>query len=134
VDTSLHRTSSATLFDGRDLPFKKNSFDAVLIAFVLHHAEEPVYLLEEARRVCSGPVLVVEDTPCLWAERVWGRLHTRSFSKRMGIGWNGKVRLDPEWRRLFKRAGLVVRRSERLGRWERLPPVSRTAFVLETTS
>ncbi len=132
--TAMHASRHYCLIDGQNLPFRTGSFGVVFIAFVLHHVREPVKLLEEARRVCNGPLLVVEDTPRLWPDRVWGDLHPRSFSKRTGIGWCGQVRLEPEWRRLFKRAGLAVHRAESLSRWERLPPVSRTAFVLEPTS
>lgn len=134
VDTAVHPTELYCIFDGLNIPFRSGSFDAVLVAFVLHHAKNPVELLKEAHRVCTGPLLVVEDTPKRWGDRLWGKLHTRSFNKRTGIDWNGRVRPDLEWRGVFQRAGLAVRRARPLRRWERLPPVSRTAFVLETTS
>ncbi len=134
VDTAVHPADHYCIFDGRTIPFRSGSFDAVLVAFVLHHAQQPVDLLKEARRVSTGPVLVVEDTPKLWPDQMWGRFHTRNFSKRTGIDWSGQVLPEFEWRRVFHRAGLSVRHAEPLSRWERLPPVSRTAFVLETTS
>ena len=134
VHTAVHPTRHYCLIDGKNLPFRDQSFDAVLIAFVLHHVRKPVQLLNEAKRVANGPVLVVEDTPTLWPDRVWGTLHPMSFSRRTGIHWCGRVRHDNEWRKVFRRAGLAVRRAEQLRRWERLPPISRTAFVLDTTS
>ncbi|MEX2281038.1 MAG: class I SAM-dependent methyltransferase [Gemmatimonadota bacterium] len=134
VNSAVHPADQYCIFDGQTIPFRTGSFDAVLVAFVLHHAHSPVDLLREARRVSVGPVLVVEDTPKRWADRMWGRVHTRSFSRRTGIDWSGRVRPDLEWRHVFQRAGLSVRLAKPLSRWERLPPVSRTAFVLETTS
>ncbi|HSL69915.1 MAG TPA: class I SAM-dependent methyltransferase [Longimicrobiales bacterium] len=134
VLSTVHAAGRFAIFDGTRLPFRTHTFDAVLMAFVLHHAAHPINLLNEVRRVSRGPVLVVEDTPQWITDALWGRWHTRSFSRRTGIRWRGKVRRDAGWRRLFGRAGLLVRRAERLERWERLPPISRTAFVLEPTS
>lgn len=51
-----------TLFDGYSLPFAANSFAATLILFVLQYSADPVQLLREARRVCDGPILVLQST------------------------------------------------------------------------
>ena len=131
VESAIHPFDRYCLFNGSDLPFRDATFDAVLIAFVLHHAEDPLHLLHEVQRVCTGSILIVEDTPSAWLDHAWGEIHIRSFNKRNGIEWQGEVRREEEWEQLFARAGLRVRRDEALGRWERLPPVKRTAFVLE---
>jgi SAM-dependent methyltransferase len=51
------------LFDGCWLPFSDAQFDAVTMIYVLHYAPDPVALLNEARRVCRGN-LVVMQTVC----------------------------------------------------------------------
>jgi SAM-dependent methyltransferase len=48
------------LFDGRRLPFSDARFDAVAMIYVLHYAPDPIALLEEARRVCRGSIVVVQ--------------------------------------------------------------------------
>lgn len=50
-----------TLYDGSHFPFKKDAFDVVLIFFVLHHANNPKFLLSEAKRVGRRYILVVEE-------------------------------------------------------------------------
>ncbi|HEX7050039.1 MAG TPA: methyltransferase domain-containing protein [Longimicrobiales bacterium] len=118
------------VFDGRRLPFRASAFHGAVLAFVLHHARNPLALLREAARVNAGPLFVFEDTPRTRADRIWGRLHSRSFNRKHRIPWRGRVRDEAEWRMLFHRAGLRVLRADRLRRRERFPPVARTMFVL----
>jgi SAM-dependent methyltransferase len=118
-------------FDGFRLPFRDGAFDVAFLVFVLHHADDPGELLREASRVASQAVVVIEDTPRTAIEERWGRLHIRSFATRHNIPWHGRVRRDEEWRQVFQFSGMPLLHTERLGRFERLPPVSRTAFVLE---
>ena len=48
-----------TIFDGKRLPFPDDSFDAVLLIFVLHHAEDAQAVLAEARRVTPEDGLII---------------------------------------------------------------------------
>lgn len=50
------------LFDGRTLPYPKNSFDVVLLMDVLHHARDPVMLLKECMRVSRKSVIIKDHT------------------------------------------------------------------------
>lgn len=43
------------------LPFLDGEFDSVLLLTVLHHAEAPLELLSEARRVCRGNLYILES-------------------------------------------------------------------------
>lgn len=119
-------------FDGRHLPFRFGTFDAAILAFVLHHARKPAAVLAEAARVVSGPVLILEDTPRRWLDRVWGALHVWFYAWKSGLPWTGRERSRREWLRLFRRVGLEITGITAIGRLERFPPVSRTAFVCRT--
>jgi ubiquinone/menaquinone biosynthesis C-methylase UbiE len=120
-----------TIFDGFRLPYADQSVDVAFLVFVLHHADDPGILLREAARVARQAVIVVEDTPQAAFEQRWGAFHVHSFGKRHNIPWDGRVRSAQEWHQVFQFTGMPVCHAEHLGRFERLPPVSRTAFVLE---
>lgn len=122
------------LFDGNRLPYADKAFDVAFLIFVLHHAEDPGELLREASRVAKHAVIVVEDTPELALDRKWGEIHVHSFNKRHGIPWRGYVRDDREWLQIFQFTSMPVQHAEKLGRFERLPPVSRTCFVLSPST
>jgi len=47
-------------FDGETIPFPDESFDAALLVDVVHHAERPLGLLAEAKRV-AGRCVVIKD-------------------------------------------------------------------------
>jgi len=46
------------LYNGRSLPFEEGSFDMCMLVDVLHHAQEPLMLLGEARRVCRRAIVI----------------------------------------------------------------------------
>lgn len=131
VGPSMHSVARFSRFDGERLPFHDNSVDVSILIFVLHHAADPLALLHEASRVARRAVLVVEDTPRTAFDRRWSEFHIRSFNKRHGIPWVGCSRTEEEWEWLFAQAGMPLLAEERLTRIERLPPVARTAFVLQ---
>jgi SAM-dependent methyltransferase len=45
-------------FDGKTIPADDGTFDTVLLVDVLHHTEDPLVLLREARRVCSRCIVI----------------------------------------------------------------------------
>jgi SAM-dependent methyltransferase len=49
-------------FDGRHLPFEDKSFDVVMFVDVLHHTDNPVILLQEAKRVARKAVVIKDHT------------------------------------------------------------------------
>lgn len=49
------------IYDGRRLPFPDKSFDNCLLITVLHHSDDPLKVLDEAIRVTSGKIIVIED-------------------------------------------------------------------------
>ncbi len=120
-------------FDGSHFPAQDNSFDAVLLCYVLHHAQDQPAFLREVRRVLreGGLVVVYEDIP----ESAWDaaacRVHDRSWRSRTGPC---TFRLWDEWRRVFDASGFEVVGVRRLSRWRNLThPVRRGLYVLRAS-
>src|SRR3954470_11491609 len=53
-------------FDGQNLPFRDNEFDAVLFADVLHHTDQKLALLREAGRVARKAVVIKDHLMSSW--------------------------------------------------------------------
>ena len=99
MGTGGHRETMLT-YDGRTLPFAPNSFDIVILSFVLHHAaENTLPLLKQVRAIATGYVLVGEDLASQQHPLAW---HRRNFAHHPG----GLFRSDAEWRALFGLHGL----------------------------
>jgi ubiquinone/menaquinone biosynthesis C-methylase UbiE len=97
-----------TLFDGKRLPFDDNSFDVVLLIFVLHHAQDVKACLEEARRVARGSVLVFEDvTTNLW-DRFLFRIFHRWLDWWEGISYPYREWSQSQWTELADSLDLGV--------------------------
>ena len=132
-----------TLFDGRYLPAADDQVDAVTLLFVLQYCDDPRSLLEEARRLASSRVVVLQSSfrgvlgrVVLGArELVWGPLALRVARLVGAVSVEGDpLRSRRHYRRrelveLFGSAGLEVVRCTP-STWPGLG-VSRDLFVLK---
>lgn len=117
-------------FDGARIPFSESSFDAALLCYVLHHAQDQLAFLSEVRRALRGGGLAVvyEDIPRTAWDGAVCRAHDRRWRSRTGPC---TFRRESEWRELFDSAGFRVVSERRLSRWRNLAhPVSRRLYVL----
>jgi ubiquinone/menaquinone biosynthesis C-methylase UbiE len=135
VGIDVSQTTEARIpylrYDGRHLPVRDQTFDVVLLCYVLHHAQNCSLVLAEIRRVMktAGLVVVYEDMPSGgWNQAVcW--VHDRKWRERSGPC---TFRLASGWRRLFHAEGFQVIYERQLSRWRNLAhPVSRKLFILE---
>ncbi len=120
-------------YDGTTFPLLDGSFDAVLLCYVLHHAQDLRVLLDEVRRVlrAGGTVIVYEDIPRLWWDRFICWTHDLQWRRRSG---RCVFKHEPEWYSLFNSMGFEVVENRRLSRWRNLAhPVSRWFYVLRSS-
>ncbi len=121
-------------YDGRHFPVRDQSFDAVLLCYVLHHAQDPRLVLNEVSRVLrdGGLAIIYEDIPSIWWDRMVCWTHDRQWRGRTGPC---TFQAEHDWRRMFSLAGFEIVKERALSRWRNLAhPVARRFFVIRTNS
>ena len=137
VQVRPERHIEVKAFDGSSLPFGDRSFDAVTIADVLHHAEDPQRLLSECVRVCKQCVVVkdhfafgaVSEKLLLWLDKAgnaaaevpvrgtyfnpsqWTGMVAAASARMSALDWPFKVH-DLPWRILMPSQLQFVARLE----------------------
>lgn len=120
-------------YDGRHFPVRDQSFDAVLLCYVLHHAHDARLVLNEVSRVLreGGLAIIYEDIPSLWWDRLVCWTHDRKWRGRTGPC---TFQSEHGWRRTFNLAGFEIVSERSLSRTRNLAhPVARRFFVLKAT-
>ena len=104
-----HTHIPVQIFDGRRLPFENASFDVVLFSDVLHHTEDPIVLLQEARRVARC-ILIKDHYREGLAANTRLRLMDWVGNARFGVALPYNYWSQTQWRDAWEKLGL---RSER---------------------
>ena len=120
-------------YDGRHFPVRDQSFDAVLLCYVLHHAHDARLVLNEVSRVLreGGLAIIYEDMPALRWDRVVLWTHDRKWRGRTGPC---TFQREHGWRKTFNLAGFEIVSERALSRWRNLAhPVARRFFVLRNS-
>ena len=114
-------------YDGRNLPFNENSFELVIVNFVLHHASNnTLFLLQQIQNITSKYVLIGEDLSELNYNIRW---HNRNHEHQPG----GIFRSDEEWRILFNLYNLKLITQYVIHRTDDINPnhIYRCLYLLE---
>jgi len=118
-------------YDGAHFPLLDDSFDAVLLCYVLHHAQDVSVVLNEMRRLlrAGGRAIIYEDIPGSWCDKGVCWFHNQLWRGRTGAC---TFRRESEWRALFELFGFEIVSERRLSRWRNLThPVARRLYVLQ---
>jgi SAM-dependent methyltransferase len=96
------------LFDGSRIPFGNGSFDAVLFSDVLHHANNPLGLLAEGKRVARYCLLLKDHyrKGLFAAQRL--RLMDWVGNARFGVSLPYNYWSETQWREAWEKSGLRV--------------------------
>lgn len=92
------------VYNGKKIPFKSNKFDTALIAYVLHHCEDPSNMLEEVARVTKGNIVIFEDTKPNALVNIMDFLS----NKLRGVETPFKFMTENQWIAVFKKLNLRV--------------------------
>ncbi len=118
-------------YDGCDFPAPDSSFDAIVSAYVLHHAQDIHSMLEEMKRVLrpGGVAFIYEDIPATAWDRFICWTHDLKWRKRTGAC---TFRTESDWLSVFESAGFQIMRERQLSRLRNLMhPVCRRFFLLQ---
>ncbi|MFA5009525.1 MAG: class I SAM-dependent methyltransferase [Candidatus Paceibacterota bacterium] len=97
-------------YDGNDIAFlSDNSFDVVLINYVLHHTPDPVKALEQACSKSKKRIIIYENLPEGFFSKIFCRLHGISFGVIFQKNFiSGKFLTEKEWQRAFQDLNLKL--------------------------
>jgi SAM-dependent methyltransferase len=95
------------IYDGKKIPFSEDYFDVVVVAFVLHHTEDPISILKEAKRV-GKRIIIFEDLPEGIFGKVYCFLHWISWNLFFGKSPKFNFHKTKEWEEIFKNLGLKL--------------------------
>ena len=105
-----------THFDGNRIPFDDNTFDSVMFVDVLHHTDDPMVLLREAKRVTRGTIVLKDHTMNGLAAGPTLRFMDRVGNARYGVSLPYNYWPERKWLDAFSELDLTVERWEkRLG-------------------
>jgi ubiquinone/menaquinone biosynthesis C-methylase UbiE len=115
------------LIDGKTLPFPENSFDVTLINYVLHHSQDPIALLKEAKRVTRDKIIIFEDLNQGYLSKLFCWLHGISYDKLFGNPTKTSFNSEKGWEKIFKELGLNIVFKKRISNF----PVKKELFICQ---
>jgi ubiquinone/menaquinone biosynthesis C-methylase UbiE len=116
------------VYGGKRIPFKDNSFGTVLTCYVLHHAEDPIYLLKECVRVAKKRLIIFEDD----ADGPLTKILDVLFNKLHGVDTPLNFKNVNEWVKEFRKLNLKIIKIKRgVEKQWFYPGVEHIMFVLE---
>lgn len=89
-------------YDGKTIPFEKNSFDVSYAVFVLHHSLKPEKLFQEMVRVTRKKIIIFEPVYENWLELQFLKLFdlTNLFDS-LAIPLPFSFKTTPNWKEIF---------------------------------
>ena len=121
-----------TLYDGQQLPYASNKYSNVTLLTVLHHCDHWEKVLEEAVRVCSDNIVIIESVfinrgefvANMFFDWIWNRV----VYKDVNVPFNFQE--PSKWEKMFEDLGLEIRQSIDLGYDSPMTPEHHWLFVL----
>ena len=132
----------------RKIPFLDDNFDTTLLLTVLHHSDDPIMVLEEAKRVTrkGGRIIIIESVfgvdgydkldeneqrlTNIFFDHFYNRIiHYSEFPEnKVNVPFNFKK--PDQWNKLFIKMGFVIEETKHLGFDQEAVPEYHTLHVI----
>jgi SAM-dependent methyltransferase len=99
---------TASVFDGKTIPFDNQSFDVVMFADVLHHTVDPAVLLKEATRVARRAIAIKDHLLRGVFAGTTLAFMDRAGNKRHGVALPYNYWAEDKWNGAFKALKIEV--------------------------
>ena len=104
---------NCVIYDGDAMPFEDDSFYSAIIVFTLHHCQNPIKVLAEAKRVARGKIIIIEDITTSLLNKIllsfWDIISGLiSVIAPPGEDFYFKFYRDGEWQKIFQGLGLKI--------------------------
>ena len=99
-------------FNGQVIPYPDKGVDAVMLIDTLHHTDDPMILLREARRVARSTILIKDHTQEGWLAEPTLRFMDWVGNARHGVASPGHYWRKAQWDAAFQALGVRVRAWE----------------------
>lgn len=101
--------------EGKQLPYKSGSVDAVTILDVLHHCNDPLVVLKECARVSKKWIVVKDHVSNSFRKEITLRFMDWIGNRTHGVALPYNYFSSSDWESAFKQVGLqIVREIDRL--------------------
>jgi ubiquinone/menaquinone biosynthesis C-methylase UbiE len=136
VDSGVRAEGIAfTLYDGKTLPFRNNTFDVSISYHVFHHCSDPRAVFGELTRVTKKKLLIVEP---VYRNRL--DLFFMKFTDRLGNGWRTVAipmpftfQTEATWRRFAREFHWTVAETKSVGVFPKWLPIGETKLFVLTS-
>jgi len=121
------------LYNGEKLPFSDQNFDVSLAVFVFHHINQTKQenILKELIRVSKSKIIIIEDTPKNYIEKIAWRFWDWLLNLGHGVNMAYSAKTKEDWENLFKKYRFKII-EESFRPWQpELGMFQQTMFVLE---
>jgi 2-polyprenyl-3-methyl-5-hydroxy-6-metoxy-1,4-benzoquinol methylase len=117
-------------YDGVDNSFlPDNSYDTVLINYVLHHTPDPIKSLRTAAAKSKNRIIIYENLPEGIVSKFFCKIHGISFGIIFQKNFvSGKFFTQKEWEKIFKDLNLKLIYAKTIAGFS---PIKTALFVLE---
>lgn len=134
IDYAITDLPTVIISEGGRIPLEDGSVDTTLIHVVLHHADDPLRLLDEAVRVTRTRIVIMEgyvDDENTYLVNCFFDWFLNRVVQGQDINMPLNFHTTAEWHRIFTERGLRVAKEEVVGIDEPIAPESHVLFVLD---